>query len=464
MKTILDEEIQKVLAEMPQSQIAPILTNPRVAIFNAIKEDMQKYYQVPNIRALFRLLPPEDQERLQLEYKKILSSKALMICGNLSTMTKNNVPKDDLFMAVKNMMLSIVTSQHQFASHLTQGFGPPTLYQIPFSRFDFEEQCELLQEYYRCNHDKSNPLIFSLLYDYERNSTRNIIVSNADNWQYLTALRNASKGFSSRSSNMQTVVVFQNETICDFLRSIGCLEATVINAPCNNAWERIRKKTNDKQIEELCELKIIASHLNISLSYDMETTSFKMKHILHSYDPFSPIQSLIDEQNAIRDKTVSRYLEKMPEKLRNALMNDDASSFMINLCISNRKICQSLLSFAAINGKYNIMKELIDKYPDKCKDVIPLLLEHGNNTQIIIDLLTLLESKLPGIVRSTLDEKGCNLLWHVFYHESERYKFKTDLQKMEKFLLSCGCDAENKFHGFTYRHFRDLVDKYKIGE
>ena len=135
-------------------------------------------------------------------------------------------------------------------------FDPQALCQSPFSRFDFEKQCQLFQEYYRCdnNNSESSPLIFALLCDYESNSTHNIIVSNPDNWQYLKALRNASKNFSSLSYSKRFEVVFQNETICDFLRSIRCLEVTVLNTPLFD-YDPILRCSNDAQIRDLCILK-----------------------------------------------------------------------------------------------------------------------------------------------------------------------------------------------------------------
>ncbi len=99
----------------------------------------------------------------------------------------------------------------------------------------------------------------------------------------------------------------------------------------------------------------------------------------------------------------------------------------------------------------------------KSKGIIQLLFEHGESTQNIIEILNLLENRQPGIIKNTIDEKGYNLLWWGLSH-TMKGDIKGKLNKIEEFLLSCGCDAGNRFNGVRYQHFRDLLRKYKIGE
>ena len=166
---------------------------------------------------------------------------------------------------------------------------------------------------------------------------------------------------------------------------------------------------------------------------------------------------------------MQRYLKELPENLHNALKKDDVASFMIHFDLSNKKVCYCLLRYAATEGKLNIMRELIVKYPDQCvkiiksKGIIQLLFEYCESTQNIIDFLTLLENRQPGIIKNTIDEKGYNLLWQGLAHAMQG-DIKGKLNKIEGFLLSCGCDAGNIFNGMTYQCFRDLLNKYKIGE
>ena len=347
---------------------------------------------------------------------------------------------------------------------------------IHFLCFDFDTQCQVFQAYYRHRDEEGAPrsyyrhhrdeegapLIFALLLDYEANSRRRIILTSPENKRYLVALLNASKGFSSLDFYEQYKVVFQNETICDFLRSIGCLEATVLNEPIRYCYAITC--SNDAQVRELCETRITYSQMGIELGYNMEDAMFTIQW-LGKNSPFSESLQVCNNQL----KPMSKYLKELPEMLRNALQNDDVASFMIRFNLSNKMVCYNLLRYIATEGKLNIMKELIEKHPDQCveiiksKGIIHLLFEHGESTQDIIDILTLLENRQPGIIKNTIDEEGYNLLWWGLSH-AMKGDIKGKLTKIEEFLLSCGCDARNRFHVMTYQHFRDSLRKYKIGE
>ena len=276
------------------------------------------------------------------------------------------------------------------------------------------------------------------------------------------ALLNASEGFSSLDFYEQYKVVFQNETICDFLRSIGCLEATVLNVPIGYCYAITC--SNDAQVKELCDIRITYSQMGIELKYNIEEATFTIQW-LQKISPFSEFPQICNNQLA----PMNRYLKELPENLHNALKNDDVASFMIHFNLSNKRICYSLLRYIAIEGRFNIMRELIEKYPDQCmniiksKGIIHLLFEHGESTQDIIDILTLLENRQPGIIKNTIDEKGYNLLWWGVFH-AMKGDIKGKLNRIEGFLLSFGCDAGNIFNGMTYQHFRDSLRKYKIGE
>ena len=58
-------------------------------------------------------------------------------------------------------------------------------------------------------------------------------------------------------------------------------------------------------------------------------------------------------------------------------------------------------------------------------------------------------------MKETLDEKGQNLLWYAFEQTNE-------FGELEQFLLSCGCDLENKMQDFSYRRFKELISSKLI--
>lgn len=145
------------------------------------------------------------------------------------------------------------------------------------------------------------------------------------------------------------------------------------------------------------------------------------------------------------------------DDMRNALANDDVGSFMIYMQIYNKKVCGSLLKTLASGRKFKILNELLRKRPDQCKNSVYLIV-CGNFTQEeMVVLLKTLESRNPGIIKNTLDESECNLLWYAFA--------KTNgFGKLEQFLLSSGCDPENQMQNLSYRRFKELYLQYRQKE
>ncbi len=411
----------------------------------------------PIFYTLINQLPLEQQECLQFFF--INCNISYKHWNQMYARRDNYLKSDKLFVTIYKTMRIITGGDSSWEdSSLSKDDK-----KIPFLEFDFVTQCQLFQAYYRHHCDEeSAPLIFALLHEYELNSKPRIMLASPEIKQYQVALLNASEGFSSLGCYEQYKVVFQNKTICDFLRGIGCLEVTVLNVPIRYCYAIT--SSNDAQVRELCETRITYSQMGIELGYNMEDATFTIQW-LQKTSPFS--ESLQVCYNHV--KLMSRYLEELPEMLCNALKNDDVASFMIHFDLSNKKVCYCLLRLAAKLGRLKIMRELIEKFPDQCmeiinsKGIIQLLFEYCQSTQDIIDLLTLLENRQPGIIKNTIDKRGYNLLWWGLSH-AMKGDIKGKLNKIEEFLLSCGCDAGNRFNGMTYQHFRDSLRKYKIGE
>ena len=156
----------------------------------------------------------------------------------------------------------------------------------------------------------------------------------------------------------------------------------------------------------------------------------------------------------LRPLPLKGYIDKMPINMRSAIAKDDVGSFMINMQIYGKKVCNSLLEILAINCNGRILNELIRKHPEDCQNIVFLLMVFFSG-ETRIELLKTLEEMRPGTMKQTLDEKGQNLLWYAFEQTNE-------FGELEQFLLSCGCDLENKMQDFSYRRFKEIISSKLI--
>ena len=105
----------------------------------------------------------------------------------------------------------------------------------------------------------------------------------------------------------------------------------------------------------------------------------------------------------------SDYFQKLPNSIQKAFASDDAASFMINMQICGKKVCDTLVKMVFDYWKPNILNELINKYPKHCTKIMVRCLEALKIKKSMCEFLKLfhlLESKHPGIVKETADEYG----------------------------------------------------------
>ena len=356
---------------------------------------------------------------------------------SIEEMVARQCSKDELFAFCMENMLSLVLFASRRHLELNQSL-------IPFCQFDFEQQSQLYQEFYRCLRDHQadygRTLIYDLIVDYVRNDNPNVFVKD-ESKQYLVSLQKASEHYVSHfvkslrcgkrlwdyRYNVPRILeyIFSDKTIIDYLKDIGCLEATIINAD-SDYCQTIEINTPDLFVQELCKQRQI-----------MEKTKDMAVIGCSGYE-------------------INYLWYNLRDDMRNALANDDVGSFMIYMQIYNKKVCGSLLKAIASYGKFKILNELLRKRPDQCKNPVFLIVCGNFSQEEKVVLLKTLESRNPGIIKKTLDESECNLLWYAFAKTN-------DSGELEQFLLSCGCDPENKMMGLSYRRFRELNLQQKIG-
>ena len=375
-------------------------------------------------------------------------------------------PKDELFAFCMENMPKLISDCQNIPLPFNQTA-------IPFCQFDFEQQSKLYQEFYRnlrrCG-TQIRPLIYDMVLDYVKNNIPDIPV-RSENRLYLTALRNAAEhyvqefgNFSMNASqrmmrldNFEKRImeyIFGNHKLIDYLKSIGCMEVTIMHS-LPKYWST---SETDIHMQEIWNFNVImGTIINIRrLSGGMPNykgpgiyayTEHKSKNVFY-LEP----HNCIEMPGFGTQQSHFNYRYRLPENITNAIKKDDVASFMINMQLQGKRVCDTLLKILAIEGKTRILTELMSKYPTKCKDMVFLLIG-GHFSPKTFEIMKTLEEINPGTIYRTLDKLGQNLLWYAFAQTN-------DFGELEQFLISCGCDPENKMHNLSYRRFKELYLQY----
>ncbi len=377
-------------------------------------------------------------------------------------------PKDELFAFCIENMPELISDCHNIPLSFNQT-------SIPFCQFDFEQQSQLYLEFYHhLRHCRIpiRPLIYDMVLDYVKNNNPDIPVISEDRL-YLTALRKAAEHYVHEFVNFsmnasQKIIrfdnfekrmieyIFSDKTLIDYLKNIGCLEVTIINSPPEYCHS-IAMGASDIYMQELWSLKKILKTIdNIKAgNQGPERYPYRGEDEYMNAVCLKP-HDCVSMPGFGKGPHLSENSYNMSDNIKNAIERDDVASFMINMQLDGKKICNTLLKIIAIEGKTKILTELMRKYPAKCKDMVFLLIG-GNFSPKTLELLKTLEEKYPGTMKGTLDELGQNLLWYAFARTN-------GFGKLEQFLLSSGCNPENQMHNLSYRRFKELYLQYRQKE
>ena len=388
----------------------------------------------------------------------------------IEMMVARKCPNEELFAFFMKNMPKLASYSLDIPLHSNQIW-------IPFCQFDFEQQGQLYQEYYhylRNVHSRTNmrPLILYIVLDYARNNNPDVPV-RSENRSYLTALQNVVYIFRHELETLQKLYdkleysgcfleeriieyIFCDQTIINYLKSIGCLEKTILYAS-SYYWWSVDNNTPDIYVQELCNVKNIIKTMGDkrrrSLCYTIHEGSG-----LYTKIQVRPEEPSLTSMPGIvlRSLPLKGYIDNMPINIRSAIAKDAVGSFMINMQIHGKKVNDTLLEILAINCKDRILNELIRKHPESCQNIVFLLIFFFSG-ETRIELLKTLEEMRPGTMKQTLDGKGQNLLWYAFEQTNE-------FGELEQFLLSCGCDTENIMQNLSYRRFKELYLQYRQKE
>ncbi|MBQ7694858.1 MAG: hypothetical protein IJT50_07010 [Lentisphaeria bacterium] len=139
-------------------------------------------------------------------------------------------------------------------------------------------------------------------------------------------------------------------------------------------------------------------------------------------------------------------LQKMPERMRQAIADDNAETFMIYRDMSGKNLSYSLLVEIMRKGAAKIFAELV-KGGEVFEHVIPpeelcVCCASQLEDAVSIPLLEIVEGKFPGILKNVRDDWGRNPLWYAA--ANRRTAFFHPFCRLTPFLLKHGCDPENE--------------------
>ena len=139
-------------------------------------------------------------------------------------------------------------------------------------------------------------------------------------------------------------------------------------------------------------------------------------------------------------------LQKMPDRMRQAIDTDSVGGFMINFAMSSKTLTYSLLMEIMKKGAVKIFTELL-KEGKVFEQVFPpeelcVCCASQLEDAVSIPLLEIVEGKFPGILKKVRDRWGRNLLWYAA--ANRRTAFFHPFCRLTPFLLKHGCDPDNE--------------------
>ena len=139
-------------------------------------------------------------------------------------------------------------------------------------------------------------------------------------------------------------------------------------------------------------------------------------------------------------------LQKMPERMRQAIDEDSVEPFMIYRDMCGKKLSYSLLCeimrkkalkiFAALLKEGKVFEQMIS--PEELCICCASQFEDA----VSIPVLEIMEGLFPGILKNVRDRWGRNLLWYAA--ANRRTAFFHPFCRLSPFLLEHGCDPDNE--------------------
>ena len=175
-------------------------------------------------------------------------------------------------------------------------------------------------------------------------------------------------------------------------------------------------------------------------------------------------------------KLLNRQLivpKNLPEE---AISADDVAGFCLGMDINGKRLSPTLLRYLMQKRCVNILEHLI-KVNKKLPDVYPpenllLTVLYEMERCPLLPIIKAIEETFPGTIKSAEDASHRNALWYTLRHHSQvrhaNFCCATDIEDVEQYLLSKGCDpakpSSDRFSWQTMRRVINVVKHYEMNE
>ena len=164
---------------------------------------------------------------------------------------------------------------------------------------------------------------------------------------------------------------------------------------------------------------------------------------------------------------------KVPSGLEDAVSSDDVANFCLGMDIRGRLLSRTLLQCLMRNRCVNILTHVIrncKRLPIVCPpDILLLIVLYEMDGCPLLPIIKLIEETFPGTIKSAEDVSHRNALWYTLRHHSQikhaNFCCATDIEDVEQYLLSKGCDpakvSKDRFSWQTMKQVINVVKHYE---
>ena len=169
-------------------------------------------------------------------------------------------------------------------------------------------------------------------------------------------------------------------------------------------------------------------------------------------------------------KLLNRQLiapKNLPEE---AISADNVAGFCLGMDINGKRLSPTLLRYLMQKRCVNILEHLI-KVNKKLPDVYPpenllFTVLYEMDRCPLLPIIKAIEETFPGTIKSAEDASHRNALWYTLRHHSQvrhvNFCCATDIEDVEQYLLSKGCDpAKPSSDWFSWQTMKRVINVVK---
>ena len=164
---------------------------------------------------------------------------------------------------------------------------------------------------------------------------------------------------------------------------------------------------------------------------------------------------------------------KVPSGLEDAVSSDDVASFCLGMDIRGRQLSRTLLQCLMRNRCVNILTHVIrtcKRLPGVCPpDILLLTVLYELDGCPLLPIIKVIEEMFPGSIKSAEDASHRNAFWYTLRHHIKvlnvhnvNFCCATDIEDVEQYLLSKGCDPTKASNDrFSWQTMKRVINVIK---